>query len=144
VTRAIQISESARTWDEAYSMLRGLSNQEGYLGGRVMPPSAGKPWRVQVLVEDNPHAGDMWLPDGCRRVLVPEGLWKQLVAPVRVKTCRTCQDNGPDVVHRPMQRGPLCASCYVDAMAGSSTRAVAVEACARQDRYTLLAVKHGV
>ena len=78
MTRVIQVMEQATSWDEAYAMLRGLAAQLGYLGGRVLPPGLGEPWRVQVLVEDCPHAGDMWLPDGCRRVLVPRGLWRQL------------------------------------------------------------------
>jgi hypothetical protein len=77
--RAIQVTEDAHSWDEAYAMLRGLADQWGYLGGRVMPPAPGRPaWQVQAFVEDAPHAGDMWLPDGCRRVFVPDGVARQL------------------------------------------------------------------
>jgi hypothetical protein len=77
--RAVQIIEDARSWDEAYAMLRGLAEQWGYLGGRLLPPPAGgKRWRVQGFVDDNPHAGDLWLPDGCRRVLVPDSLAQRL------------------------------------------------------------------
>lgn len=78
MVRAVQITEDAGSWDEAYAMLRGLADQWGYLGGRVLPPAGGKPWRVQGFVEDNPHAGDPWLPDGCRRVLVPDALARAL------------------------------------------------------------------
>jgi len=76
--RAIQVVETAHSWDEAYEMLRGLATQDGYLGGRVLPPGPGKPWRVQGFVVDEPHACDMWLPDGCRRVMMPDGLWRQI------------------------------------------------------------------
>ena len=77
--RAIQITEVAKTWEEAYGMLRGLAAQDGWIGGRLISPSAAKPgWHVQGFVEDNPHAGDMWLPDGCRRVFVPDGMWSQI------------------------------------------------------------------
>jgi len=39
--RAIQVVETAHSWDEAYEMLRGLATQDGYLGGRVLPPGPG-------------------------------------------------------------------------------------------------------
>jgi len=76
--QAIQITESFRSWDEAYEALRALALQWGYLGGRVLPPGKDAAWRLQAFVEDNPHAGDTWLPDGCRRVLLPQGVAKAL------------------------------------------------------------------
>ena len=75
---AIEVVETARSWDEAYEMLLGLAEQNGWIGGRVLPPGSGKTWRTQGFVVDEPHAGDMWLPDGCRRVLVSDGLWRQI------------------------------------------------------------------
>lgn len=70
---AIQIVEPARDEAEARAMLAGLALQDGYLGGRVLPPSDVKPgWRVQGFMEDEPEAQG-WLPDGMRRVIVPEG-----------------------------------------------------------------------
>mgnify|MGYP001610861119 CR=1 FL=1 len=63
---------------------------------------------------------------------------------VVTRTCRTCQDNGPDVAYRPRQRAVLCAGCYLDAIAGSSTARVAVALVERQDRYAQLASRHGI
>ena len=77
MTRAIQCTEVGKSWDEAYTMLRGLSKQEGYLGGRVFLNHDRK-WTAQAFVDDNPHAGNMWLPDGCKRVVVPQGLAARL------------------------------------------------------------------
>lgn len=70
--RALQVMESARDENEAREMLAGLALQDGYLGGRVLEPSASEPnWRVQGFMDDEPEAD--WLPDGVRRVVVPEG-----------------------------------------------------------------------
>lgn len=76
--RAIQMLEEARDEKEAQEMLAAFSDQEGYLGGRVLAPSPGKPtWRVQGFVEDE-GCRDGWLPDGMRRVMVPDGLARTL------------------------------------------------------------------
>ena len=60
------------------------------------------------------------------------------------RTCRHCQDNGPDVAYRPRQRAVLCVGCYLDAIAGSSTARVPVTPHESQDRYAQLAARHGV
>jgi hypothetical protein len=56
-------------------MLAGLKLQHGYLGGRILPPGNGNPWRVQGFME---HVDSDWLPAGMRHVNIPLGLLKPL------------------------------------------------------------------
>ncbi len=73
--RAIQIYEACETEDEARLIHEAQSQQEGYLGGRVLPPGAGKPgWKSQTFHDATGLSNDGWLPDGCRIVLVPNQL----------------------------------------------------------------------
>jgi hypothetical protein len=66
---AIQIMETARNQATADEVLAGLAGLDGYLGGRVLPPSPQKPgWRVQAFIEDD---GAKDLPHGMRRVTIP-------------------------------------------------------------------------
>ena len=82
---AIEYTETARTEQEAEEILHGLRIQDGYRGGRILPPSSSKPgWRVQALFEDEPSAGPLGVEimEGTRRVTVPSGLWGRMENPV--------------------------------------------------------------
>jgi hypothetical protein len=71
----VQNVEEAKTEAEAQEIFAQLQTQQGYQGGRIIPPSPAKPgWRVQTFYED----AQGWLPDGCRRVLVLPGLRRLL------------------------------------------------------------------
>jgi hypothetical protein len=79
--RAIQILETAKSEADANEILHSLADQWGWIGGRVLPPrDINSNWRVQGFVEDNPHAGNPWLPDGCRRVILPHSFMRFLNA----------------------------------------------------------------
>lgn len=55
----------------AAQALACLIEQDGFRGGRLLPVCPADPtWRVQAFFNDEPEA-DGWLPDGMRRVLVP-------------------------------------------------------------------------
>lgn len=72
---AIQMVENFND-DEGFARqaLTALAEQDGYLGGRVLPSSPEKPgYKVQAFFQDEPEV-DGWLPDGMRRVWVPRGL----------------------------------------------------------------------
>ncbi len=74
---AIQVTETFPTEEDARAALLSLGEQCGYLGGRYLPPDPVTPaWRVQAfLSDDGPQAPEgAWLPDGCRRVIVPPAL----------------------------------------------------------------------
>lgn len=73
---AIQLVESFEEMDEAREALKQLATQEGFLGGRALPASGGKPNRVQAFFVDE-EGGDL-LPDGLRRVIVPPSMWATL------------------------------------------------------------------
>lgn len=75
---AFQVMEEARDEDEAQAVLAGLAEQDGYMGGRVLPPGPGKPWRVQAFMEDDPSVPEHLLPEGVRRVLIPPGQVRSL------------------------------------------------------------------
>jgi hypothetical protein len=67
--RAIQFIDESNDEATAEQAFTWLQTQVGYLGGRILSPSASKPkWRVQAFFEDEPAAE--WLPDGCLRVLI--------------------------------------------------------------------------
>lgn len=74
---AIQYLDTARDGDDATTMLHGLAHQDGFRYGRVLTPSPSKPGRrVQAFFVDEPANWDAWfwaawLPDGCRRVILP-------------------------------------------------------------------------
>ena len=77
--RAIQLVEnfgrSPASACDAAEALECLRDQDGFLGGRVLPDSPAKPGhRVQAFFEDE----DALLPDGMRRVVVPTGLERAL------------------------------------------------------------------
>lgn len=76
---AIQVVEPARDELDAQQMLEGLTVQDGFLGGRVLPPGVGKPdWRVQGFFQDEPEAVEGPLPDGMQRVVIPPGQARRL------------------------------------------------------------------
>lgn len=79
MTWSIQYVDTAKDRPDAEAMLAWLSLQVDFLAGRVLPPGPGKPdWRVQAFFEDVPDAA--WLPDGCRRVVLPFGFYQTLRA----------------------------------------------------------------
>lgn len=67
-------------------MLDWCASQVDYLGGRILPPDGiHAHWRVQAFFEDPEPTDDpwrwvrpRWLPDGCRRVIVPPTLAQKL------------------------------------------------------------------
>lgn len=68
---AIQIMETAQSQSAAKETLAGLARLDGYLGGRILPPSPAKPgWRVQAFLADD---GAKDLPHGMRRVTILAG-----------------------------------------------------------------------
>lgn len=78
--RLIQYVETFGAYNAAAAALEGLSQQDGYRGGRVHGGGLSEPYRLQVFFEDEPPASyeEGWLPDGCRRVQVPRSLWSRL------------------------------------------------------------------
>lgn len=73
----IEVLETAKDQDEAVDVMIGLCQQMGYLGGRVLAPSDGKPtWRVQAFME-NDGLTSGWLPDGCNYRLTPVSLLQE-------------------------------------------------------------------
>lgn len=67
---AIQYVDAVESESEADEMLSFLRTQVDYLGGRILPAIGDIPLRVQAFFDDASDCGP--LPDGCRRVLVPE------------------------------------------------------------------------
>ena len=77
--QAIQLVEPFDSFRSARSALDTLKDQTGYLGGRILMPNAEDPdHRVQAFFQDDYEGLEGWLPDGCRRVLIPDGLRKHL------------------------------------------------------------------
>jgi hypothetical protein len=76
-TNALQSIDRVATETEAHQTLAAMAEQDGYLGGRVLPPRDGLGWRVQMFwADDVPENGP--LPDGYRRVLLLESQRKTL------------------------------------------------------------------
>jgi len=69
---AIQLTEDFQWQYQATEALFALSAQDGYIGGRVIDHKDGRCWAftVQAFFSDEEIPGG-WLPDGCRRVLIP-------------------------------------------------------------------------
>ena len=77
--RLIQYVEQVRDYNTAAAALDELSRQDGFRGGRVHGGGMTEPYRLQVFFADEQVAeGEDWLPDGCRRVVVPPSLWSRL------------------------------------------------------------------
>lgn len=75
--KAIQLIESFELKADAIDALAALKSQDGYLGGRVLYATPEKPsHRVQAFFHDEApdQMSDAWLPDGCRRVIIPDNL----------------------------------------------------------------------
>lgn len=90
----IQITETFQVALHAQEALSGLERQDGYVGGRLIEPSAEKPgWRIQVFFQDEPEAAEFadHLPDGVRRVLVMDSTRKTLGIPELEPGYRTRQ-----------------------------------------------------
>ena len=78
---AIQLVEPFAEAKTAQAAFDQLEEQDGFLGGRVLTPSPSEPdWRVQAFFKDEDKPGaigtapDEWLPDGCRRVVIPDSI----------------------------------------------------------------------
>jgi hypothetical protein len=69
---AVQYTDSAPHEAGANDMLAWLATQVDYIGGRVYYSATDRVWRVQAFFQDldDPMLA-AWLPDGCRRVMVP-------------------------------------------------------------------------
>ena len=75
---AIQMVEPFDNQKEAVEAEAVIRDQDGFLAARVLAPGVGKPdWRLQAFFEDEPEA-EGWLPDGMRRVILPEGFQRGL------------------------------------------------------------------
>jgi hypothetical protein len=78
-TRVIQYVNTAKSESDAERMFSFLRHQVDYRGGRILPPSPGRPeWKVQAFFEDV-NVDERLLPDGCRRVLAPRR-WLKVAA----------------------------------------------------------------
>lgn len=70
-----QIMETARDERDARQMLDALAIQDGFLGGRILPPSVkSASWQVQAFIGGSPTGGQRakgFLPLGVREVMVP-------------------------------------------------------------------------
>ena len=74
---AIEITHEGTPTD-AQDALYHYTLQDGFLGGRILPPKFGRRWTAQAFFKaDGVCLGD-WLPDGMRRVLVPDGMVKMM------------------------------------------------------------------
>lgn len=83
--RAIQyFDKTYRTEGDAAQSLEYCRSAVDYLGGRILAPRDGSGWRLQVFyVDDLPDDFPAHLlPDGCRRVLIPDGQRIALGIPV--------------------------------------------------------------
>lgn len=76
---AIQLTDEFTREADADQALLALSEQDGFLAGRTMPPgSKSSKWRLQVFFEDDSKSRSLsyesrneeWLPDGLRHVFV--------------------------------------------------------------------------
>jgi len=75
MTNAIQVWEVCASESEARIVYLAMSEQVGFLGGRVLEPSASKPgWKSQTFHDASGIDRNSWLPDGCRYVMVPKGM----------------------------------------------------------------------
>ena len=62
----LQITESYDSREDCLQAFTFQTEQDGYRGGRLLPPSDLDPqWRLQCFHDDDEGSG--WLPDGCRR-----------------------------------------------------------------------------
>lgn len=72
---AIQCMEDFNTSADAEACFAFMREQEGFISGRVLPPSHVTPtWRVQTFHDPGDSRPPAWLPDGMRFVLLP-GRW---------------------------------------------------------------------
>lgn len=86
---AIQYMDEEKSWRKALEIYAGLQQQDGYLGGRILAPSAEKPhWRIQAFFKDETNGNpNGWLPDGCRRVIVTKVIAAECGFPVDCPRC---------------------------------------------------------
>jgi hypothetical protein len=79
---ALQYTSTTKSEAAAREELEGLKLQQGFLGGRVLPPRYPEldKWRVQALFQDEPEYQEGAL-EGMRRVKVPPGMGKRLLNP---------------------------------------------------------------
>lgn len=73
MTYKLQVVENAKNAQDAAEMLAGLKLQDGFIAGDIIG-GVSKPLAARAFFEDCGPAN--WLPDGMRRVLVPEWLLK--------------------------------------------------------------------
>jgi hypothetical protein len=69
--KAIQLKEVFATSAEALQRLGAMKAQEGFIGGRTYQ-TVGGGWACQTFHTDETD-GECWLPDGMKRVLIPDG-----------------------------------------------------------------------
>lgn len=67
VPHVLQVTDTYRTWDDAYAALRAQARQHGYLDGRVYRRD-GKWWLQAIHGAEGLTLG-AWLPDRMRVVL---------------------------------------------------------------------------
>ena len=71
---ALQHVSTHKTEEEANQAHEAMKKQDGYLGGRVTPPSPGKPdWHAQTFHQDSPNMKESEMPEGMRRVTLLSG-----------------------------------------------------------------------
>lgn len=71
---AIQVTDTYTSEAEAIQAMEFQKIQEGYLGGRVLPPTASRDgWKMQSF-HSWENAAPEWLPEGMKFVYVPQGV----------------------------------------------------------------------
>ena len=127
---AIQLTENFGPHGEADAReaLEALRDQDGFLGGRVLPDCPEKPGhKVQAFFNDEENAQDMWLPDGMRRVAIPTNLEGTLFAVgPRSKFCDFEACDGEPSVELP--GGKFCPRHALEALTEEDRNRVADEA----------------
>lgn len=79
--RALQLTEDFQTAMEAREALDTLRTQAGCLGGRILQPGPTRcSWGIQAFFQDEgiSDINGQWLPDGLRRVVIPDSIRERL------------------------------------------------------------------
>jgi hypothetical protein len=82
---AIQYTETFKTAVEAIQVSAFLRGQDGFIGQRILAPGKDAGFTVQVFFDDPAPMKNgatnfygEWLPTGCRRVLMPESIYRHI------------------------------------------------------------------
>jgi hypothetical protein len=71
-----QFVDTAKSEVAAHEVAGFLATQIDFVAGRILAPSGKTPdWTIQALFADCGRG--TWLPDGCRRVVVPASILRQ-------------------------------------------------------------------